>query len=646
MNDSTATPPQVSTTLDTDQLPTIVPRGFGFSGVRCGIKTGRSDLGLILSATPAVGAGVFTRSPVRAACCTRNAALVPGDRVHAVVVNSGNANAMTGAAGARANEVVAEEVAKLLGAGAGEVLTASTGVIGVPLPVDLIGDGLDALVSEQSIDPRPFAEAILTTDTGTKLAHVQLTLPGTGTPVRLLGIAKGSGMIHPNMATTLGFVCTDAKLSPPLLQRLLAGAIGPSFNAISVDGDTSTNDMVLVLANGQSGVDVEAPAAVEAFAAALQAVLVALAKQVAQDGEGATRLLEVEVTGAPDDTAAMHIARGVAKSSLVKCSVFAGQPNWGRVAMAVGQAALEHGVALSTETLRISAGGHVLYDGSGERSEFKPPDLKRRLRESHVHWSIDLGAGSGRFVAYGCDLSYDYVRINADEDKGISVSPTGQVSRSLTLSAYSPRLKQQLLVEGLAYVRRFMGLKLMVYLQPVARGRGESIAGLAQDLELCLDAGLKPLVIVPDNEAAQQLAEHARAGGHFSTVVAPDPLSIGQLLDRGHLCILVREVSAPDAIVDLALKVGIHKLVALGTEQGLRDAHGFVPRLSPETLLTGIERGRFDDSDPDLLVLARHAAMRGVPALHILDARLPHAVVGELFTDQGVGTLVTRQALP
>lgn len=646
VNDAPESPPAVSITFDASNLATAVPRGFGFSGVRCGIKPGRSDLGLILSSTPAVAAGVFTRTPVRAACCIRNASLVPHAAVHAVIVNSGNANAMTGTVGTRANEIVAEELAKLLGASPADVLTASTGVIGTPLPVDLITDALDTLMSAHTEDPRPFAEAIITTDTVTKIAHIEVTLPGTRGTVRLLGVAKGSGMIHPNMATTLGFVCTDAKVAPALLQRLLDAAIVPSFNAVSVDGDTSTNDMVLVLANGASGVEVEAEAAVAAFATALRAVLVELAKHVARDGEGATRLLEVEVTGAVDDRAAALVARGVAKSSLVKCSVFAGLPNWGRVAMAVGQAALEHDIALPLETLRISACGHVLYDGRGERSEFKPPDLKRKMRETHIVWSIDLGQGSGSFTAYGCDLSYDYVRINADEDKGLTVGPGGQVSRNLTLSAYSPRLKQQLLVEGLAYVRRFMGLKLMVYLQPAARGRGENIVGLAQDLELCLDAGLKPLVIVPDAEAAQIIAEHTRAHGHFSTMVAPDPLSIGTLLDRGHLCILVREASAPDATVDLALKVGIGKLVALGTEHGLRDSHGFVQRLSPETLLAGLDRGRFDESDPDLIVLARHAAMRGIPALHILDARLPHAVVGELFTDQGVGTLITRQALP
>ena len=623
-----------------------LPKGFGFSAVRCGIKPGRTDLALLLSTPPAVVAGVFTQNPVRAACCDRNATLVPNANASAVIVNSGNANAMTGALGAKNNEIMAAELAKLLGAKPEHVLTASTGVIGTPLPVDLVVDSLDPLVATQSGDPRPFAEAILTTDIVTKLAQIEVQLPGESTPVRIFGVAKGSGMIHPNMATTLGFVCTDAAVAPALLQRLLRESIHTTFNAITVDGDTSTNDMVLVLANGASGVAIEQEAKVAAFAKALHEVLRELAKQVARDGEGATRLLEVEVTGAPDEVAARAVARTIAKSSLVKCSVFCGQAQWGRVAMAVGQAALEHGIELKPEKLRIAAQGHVLHDGAVPRGDVRPPDLKRRLREAEVRWTVELGIGDASYTAWGCDLTYDYVRINADEATGIEVGPGGRISRNLTLSAYSPRLKQQLLVEGLAYVRRFAGLKLMVYLQPAARGRGESIVGLAQDMELCLDAGLKPLVVVPDAEAAALIEEHTRQRGHFAAMVAPDPLSIGTLLDRGHLCVLVREASAPDAIVELALKIGIHKLVALGTEQGLRDSHGFVQRLSPETLLAGLDRGRFDESDPDLLVLARHAATRGVPALHILDARMPHAVVGELFTDQGVGTLVTRQALP
>jgi acetylglutamate kinase len=632
-------------TVQTTFAPgTKVPHGFAFSGMRCGIKQSRPDLGLVLSSPPAVAAGVFTKNPVRAACAERNATLVPSANITAIIVNSGNANAMTGAPGVRANEVMAEELAKLLGAAPSTVLTGSTGVIGSPLPVDLIAEALDNLVANAAPDPRAFADSILTTDTVQKLAHLEVVLPGETTPVRLLGIAKGSGMIHPDMATTLGYVCTDAAIAPALLQELVKAAIMPTFNAITVDGDTSTNDMVIVLANGASKVEVTGDK-IAAFAAALHAVLLSLAKQVARDGEGATRLLEVEVVGAPDVASARAVARSIARSSLVKCTVFAAQAQWGRIAMAIGQAALENGIPVKPELLRISAQGVVLHDGRGQRSEVKPPELKRRLRESEVRWSVDLGLGDASFIAYGCDLSYDYVRINADEVQSIEVGPTGRVARNLTLAAYSPRLKQQLLVEGLGYVRRFTGLKIMVYLVPTAAA-GDAIAGLAQDLELCLDAGLKPLAIVPDAESARVLDEHMRRTGHFAGIVAPDPMGIAHLLDRGHMCILVREAPVPDAIVDLSLKVGIQKLVVLGTEQGLRDAHGFVQRLSPETLLTGLDRGRFDESDPDLLVLARHAATRGVPALHIVDARMPHAVVGELFTDQGVGTLVTRQAIP
>ncbi len=623
-----------------------VPRGFPFSGLRCGIKQARPDLALVLSSPPAASAGVFTRNPVRAACTTRNASLVPGASTTAIICNSGNANAMTGELGVQANAMVAAELAKLLGVADVNVLTASTGVIGTPLPSDLIVEALDDLVAAASPDPRGAAEAILTTDTVTKLAAIEIMLPGASTPVRILGIAKGSGMIHPDMATTLGFVCTDAACSPALLQRLLGESIGTTFNAITVDGDTSTNDMVLVLANGASGVHVEGDSVIAAFASALHAVLLALAKQVARDGEGATRLLEVEVRGAPDAASARTIARTIARSSLVKCSVFAAQAQWGRIAMAIGQAALENGIAIAPERLVIAAQGHVLFSGQGQSTSVKPPELKRKLRESEVRWSVDLGLGDAGYVAYGCDLSYDYVRINADEVQSIEVGPNGRISRNLTLAAYSPRLKQQLLVEGLAYVRRFTGLRLMVYLPPSARSRGDAVAKLAQDLELCLDAGLKPLVVVPDADAATAIEAHAKRVGHFAAMVAPDPMGIAAFLDRGHLCILVREAPMPDAVVELALKLGIQKLVVLGNEQGLRDAHGFVQRLSPETLLAGLDRGRFDDSDPDLLVLARHAATRGIPALHILDARMPHAVVGELFTDQGVGTLITRQALP
>ena len=622
---------------------TPTPRGFTFAGVRCGIKQSRSDLGVLCSETPAVAAGTFTKNRVRAACVERNAVLVPSATVRAVLVNSGNANAMTGAEGTTANLAIAEGLAAAMKIDASAVLTASTGVIGVPLPADLVLDGVEPALQASGTDPMPFAEAIVTTDTTTKLAHAEVEVPG-GERIRILGIAKGSGMVHPDMATTLGFVCTDAGLSPALLQRMVSEAIDDTFNAITVDGDTSTNDMVVVLANGASGVQVEAGELADAFAQALRGVLADLARQVARDGEGATRLIEVVVDGAPDRSIARAVARGICRSSLVKCSAFAGQAEWGRVAMAVGQVALERGFSLDPSTLRIEAEGICLYDGHGPSPTVMAAELKRRMRGSTVHWRIELGSGDASYTALGCDLSYDYVRINADEGHQVEVTRAGGIARNLSLAAYSPRLKHQLLVEGLAYVRRFTGLRAMLYLHPAA-ARSTTAASLGHDLELCLDAGLRPLAVVPDARSAEVIAEHMAQTGHYVTTVPGDPIAISTYLDRGHLCLMVREAPSPDMIVDLALKLGIQKLIALGNDQGLRDAHGFLQRLSPDTLMTGIQRGRFDSSDPDMLVLARQAAMRGVPAIHIIDARVPHAVVGELFTDQGIGTLVTRQAL-
>ncbi|MEX1368325.1 MAG: bifunctional ornithine acetyltransferase/N-acetylglutamate synthase, partial [Nannocystaceae bacterium] len=467
---------------------------------------------------------------------------------------------------------------------------------------------------------------------------------GSTTPVRLLGIAKGSGMVHPNMATTLAVVCTDAAVSPDLLQRMLRQHVDATFNGICVDGDTSTNDAVTVLANGTSGEHVETPPQQAAFAAALHAILDSLARQVVLDGEGATRLLEVQVEGAANDREARLIARGVCRSSLVKCSTFAGHPDWGRVAAAVGQVVLEHDLDVDPRRMTIRAQGIELYNADGPCMGVKTAEVNRRMRDTTVRWTLELGDGPGRYLGLGCDLSYDYVRINADEAQQIEVTGDGLVRRNLGLASYSPRLKHQLLVDGLAYVRRFMGLRMMVYVPPQPID-SSTLDKLAQDLELCLDASLRPLLVVPTEDAAAKVHEHLKGTGHYSASVAPDPININRMLDRGHLCVMVRDRPVPHAIVDLAIKLGMQKLIALSNEQGLRDAHGFVQRLSPENFLMGQERGRFSTTNPDLLILAKHAATRGVPALHLLDLRLPHALVGELFTDEGIGSLITRQTV-
>lgn len=626
-----------------------LPAGFCFSGVHSGIKRSRKDLGLIHCTRPegAVAAGVFTRNPVRAACVERCASLLPAAGVRAVLVNSGNANAMTGPAGVETNARMAAALTEALECPAEAVLTCSTGVIGVPLDADKIAAAAPQLCAELSgDDPRAFAVAILTTDTVTKVAQLELELPGCEQPVRIFGVAKGSGMIHPNMATTLGFVCTDAAVAPERLQAWLREAIEPTFNAITVDGDTSTNDAVIALASGATGVELddEGPAA-EGFCAGLRAVLLALAEQVARDGEGATRLLEIEVRGAPDAAIAKAIARGCCRSSLFKCSVFAGEvAGWGRLGAAAGQAALEAGfLELDLGAVEIDAMGVPLVRGGAAVEGIELGELARRLREPTVRWQVRVGEGPGAFTALGCDFSYDYVRINSDEARQVVVNAEGQIGRAVTLGAYTPVLKHQLLVDGLSYVRRFTGLRVMVHLAGSAAYKPTLLASVARDLELILDADLRVLLVVPDAEVLANLRTQLADGAYRLAEVPRDPSLIARRLGRGQACALIQTTPDPGELVALALRLGVGKLINLADDQGLRDAGGLVSELSPDQAITGLDRGRFTTGADENLAFARHAARQGLPALHLIDGRLPHALVAELFTDEGIGTLITRQ---
>jgi len=643
-----------STSLD---AAPALPAGFAFAGVHAGIKRSRKDLGLIhcTSSAGANAAGVFTRNLVRAACVDRCAELLPAAGVRAVLVNSGNANAMTGPAGVAANVAMAEAAAAALACPATAVLTCSTGVIGVPLDVGRIEAAMPAMREALGADPRGFATAILTTDTLIKVAHGELSLAGHEQPIRLFGVAKGSGMIHPNMATTLAYVCTDAAIEPEVLHALLRNAIEPTFNAITVDGDTSTNDTVLALASGESGVAITSAEAKAEFGAALQAILLALAEQITRDGEGATRLLEVTVSGAPTPAIAKAIARGCCRSSLFKCSVFSGEAGgWGRLSAAAGQAAFEAGfdtlalcdIEIDAQQIPlVRAGAPVPAADKGDESTptYDGRELARRLREPTVRWSVRVGAGPASFTALGCDFSYDYVRINADETLQLVVSAEGVVGRNVSLASYTPILKHQLLVDGLSYVRRFTGMRVLVHLSGSAARKPMLLASVARDLELMLDAELRVLVVVPDLEVLAGLREDFADGAYRLVEVPHDPGRIGQRLDRGQACVLIQARPDPGELVSLAVRLGVTKLLSLADDQGLHDAGGLVSELSPDQALVGLDRGRFTTDADENLALARHAARQGLPALHLIDGRLPHALVAELFTEQGVGTLITRQ---
>jgi glutamate N-acetyltransferase/amino-acid N-acetyltransferase len=383
-------------------------RGFRASGVHCGIRRRRPDLAMIVSDGPASGAAVFTRNAVKAAPVVycRDALAESGGRVRAVVVNSGNANACTGPEGMAHTRLTASAVAEILGVATHEILVSSTGVIGQRLPIEKLLAGLPLAASSLSSDGGFMAsEAILTTDTRSKLSV--RTVETSAGRYTVGGMAKGSGMVHPDMATTLGFVTTDAVVPPLLLHRALTQAVDRSFNRITVDGDTSTNDMVVVMANGASGVRVDFHDD-QGFGAALEEVLTDLAKEVARDGEGASKLIEVRVVGGRSDADALAVARTVSGSPLVKTAVHGADANWGRIVAAAGRS----GVAVADDRMRVRICGiDVLRPGFV--SDFSEDEATARMRGDEVVIEVDLGCGDGEAVCWSCDLTAGYVQINA-----------------------------------------------------------------------------------------------------------------------------------------------------------------------------------------------------------------------------------------
>ncbi|MEI1377932.1 bifunctional ornithine acetyltransferase/N-acetylglutamate synthase [Nostoc sp. UHCC 0926] len=421
------------------------PRGYQAAGITAGLKpSGLPDLALIFSEVEAIAAGVFTTSQVKAACveyCRQR--LQAKHSARAILCNAGQANAATGTPGYLDTLESAMAVGQALNIPSESVLLASTGVIGQRIKMDALRSGIPkviAALSETGSDAA--AGAIITTDLVTKSIALETTIGDR--PVRIGGIAKGSGMIHPNMATMLAFVTCDAAVSSVLWQQMLARAADRSFNSITVDGDTSTNDSLIALANGQSRTPAitELGAESEKLEAMLTAVCQHLAKAIARDGEGATCLIEVEVTGAHDELSARQIAKTIAGSSLVKSAIFGRDPNWGRIAAAAGRA----GVPFEQENLQIKLGDFLMlengqpltFDRAAASAYLKqtaadsslPKDfiatnnsndlsfdrstIKAQRVDNPVIIAVSVGNGHGAGKAWGCDLSYDYVKINAE----------------------------------------------------------------------------------------------------------------------------------------------------------------------------------------------------------------------------------------
>jgi glutamate N-acetyltransferase/amino-acid N-acetyltransferase len=408
------------------------PIGFKSAGAYAGIKRKRNDIALIVSDRDCVAAGVFTQNNVRASCVTANQALLPSTRIRAIAVNSGNANACNGDAGDYDNEKMATIAAMTVGVQRDQVFTASTGIIGTAMPMDKVEAGIN-LASTKFDDENSdnAAEAIMTTDTFPKQFAVEMTIGNT--LVKIGAIAKGSGMIAPNMATMLCFVVTDVSIDQSVLQQMLTRCVWYTFNSITVDGDTSTNDMVLVLANGAAnnkpivGLDSQDAAV---FETALYNVCLHLAKEVVRDGEGATKLVSVTVknvlppkalldayestgsdlTKEQRSSFARSVAKTIANSPLVKTALYGNDPNWGRILAAAGRS----GVQFVPSAVEISLAGKTVYT-NGKPTDFDHDLLSKAMKGNELAIEVDLHQSGGeQATVWTCDFSYEYVKINAE----------------------------------------------------------------------------------------------------------------------------------------------------------------------------------------------------------------------------------------
>lgn len=393
----------------------LIPKGFRFGATKAGLKaSGRSDFALIVADAPASAAAAFTGNRVKAAplFVDQEHLRATGGKIRAVAINAGNANCAAGQAGMDAAHATCEAVAQVFGCSPNEVFPSSTGIIGVPLPAEKLINALPELsyrLGAESDHFQEVAEAIMTTDTVDKTAFARVEIDGQ--EIRIAAICKGAGMIHPQLvphATMLVYILTDAEATPAVLDGYLRKAIEKSFNRISIDGDTSTNDTVLLLASGASGVRMEADHA--EFAAALTGVCTSLARQIVSDGEGITHVVELRIEGAASDADALKVAKAIAHSPLVKTAWAGCDPNWGRLVAAIGYS----GAQVDPEGIDIWFGELRICRDGGRAAEFDEKAAHAYLRQEEFSISIDLNQGPGCCVFWTTDLTTEYVHINAD----------------------------------------------------------------------------------------------------------------------------------------------------------------------------------------------------------------------------------------
>jgi len=689
-----------------------VPKGFRFGAVAAGVKqagASRRDVALIVSEAPCAAAGVVTVNRMRAAPCDFAAGRLPAKDIRAIVANSGNANAIVGPHGSVDERAVAQAAAQALGIEGGAVLTASTGAIGAPLPADRIAAAMPALVASLGDDAIPSAEAIRTTDLRTKAAFREIDIGGKA--VKFAAIAKGSGMIHPQMATMLCFITTDATVAPAVLQAALTEAVEDTFNTITVDGDMSTNDMVIALANGRAGApEIERDSA---YFTKLQATLTGmcgdLSREIAADGEGASKLLIVDVAGAPERAVARDLARAVAGGSLVKSGIFGGDPSWGRILAALGSRVGARNLPIDLSEVTLDIQGVRVY-GSGAPIAFDVKTLSAYMKKTEIAVRLDLGVGKESARALGCDLTFDYVKINAEYYSGPSAAT--EATKRPPIGTNRP-----LVVEALSYIRKFGGKRAVIKYGGAAMVDPALKRSFAEEVVLLQAAGLKPVIVHGGGpEITKTLEKLGRKSefadgqritgaeevqvvemvltGRINTEIVglinslggnaiglsgkdgrlltahklatppgkPDLGFVGEIesvnaglldmfLEKGYTPVISPvgfgkdgssyNINADVAAGEIAAACGAERLIFLTDVAGILEDDG---TLISEIRAADLEARLGSTIKGGMLVKVQavlHALASGVRAVHVVDGRQAHSVVAELFTDRGVGTLVT-----
>jgi acetylglutamate kinase len=709
-----------------NDAPTPTPIGFKFAGGHAGIKAHKNDLALVASEVPCSAAGCFTTNRAKAAPVIDCESRLPASGFRAVVVNSGNANALTGKAGMQDVESVKAALGAALHTKTESILTASTGVIGHRLQAQKIVDAAPALVAALAQTPDGAAQAIMTTDTRAKIVSRVLLIDGK--KVTLTAIGKGAGMIHPALATMIVVIATDCAISPTMLDRALSAAMDTSFHALTVDGDMSTNDSVFALANGEAkNAPIESPtAAYEDFARAMREVNEEMAQKIASDGEGASRLVTVKVTGTEKDLIARDLARAVAGSSLVKAAIFGADPNWGRVLSTIGARAATCGYDVDPSKAVVTIQSIAVF-----RDEPLAADtnlLRARMREPEVVIEVDLQNGDGHATAWGCDLSYDYVKINADYSSMIVSTDTGAVAKDDRLANYSPSFKASLLVEALAFVARFAGQRCVVKYGGAAMVKDSLKESFCDDIALLRALGLVPVVVhgggpeiskalekmgsasefvdgvritrtedlkvvemvlsgsINSNlvarmnrsriwsalgssenharavgvsgkdgallRAKKYEAQHGRDLGRVGEVTSVNKDFLEMLLQKEYVPVVSPiglgddgegfNINADVVAAEVAIAIGAKKLIYLTDVAGILDsASELVSEMTSEQLEAQLQTESIAGGMKAKGDAILKAIRSGVDRVHVVDGRVPHSVVAELFTDRGVGTLIT-----